>query len=277
MQISSSLSGVSGYGAMRSAFAAQDMDEMDKKLATDIMSARDTDKSGGLSTSELGTSAEKLAEFDTDGDGQVSQAELEAGMKAKREKMQASMQNKMLQDGQMGMLQAGMMGMQGMNMGQMDTKMAQGIFSEKDADSDGLLTASELGVSAENLGKVDTDGDGFVNESELTTALKGHREQMMAENGGQMPPPPPPSGTEKADGGVGKRGLDNLISGLFGESGATASATSSSDDASSLSGSLADFLLRQKAANAYQQNMDSLIASLFGGSSGSESSLSLSA
>lgn len=273
MQISSSLSSVSGYSAMSAAFGAQDMDEMDAKVATDIMSARDTDGSGGLSVSELGTSAEKLAEYDTDGDGQVSQAELQAGLKAKREKMQAEMQNQMLQSGQMGMLQASM---GGMDMTKMDAKMSQKIISEKDTNKDGVLSAEELGVSAANLSKVDSDGDGSVSEAELTASLKSHREEMMAENGGSMPPPPS-GGVE----GQGEPSLDTLISGLFsgsssGSSGSTGSTSAASSDSESLSGSLADFLLRQKASSAYQ-HVDQLISSLFGETDQAAQSVSVSA
>ena len=278
MQISSSLSSVSGYSAMSAAFGAQDMDEMDAKVATDIMSARDTDGSGGLSVSELGTSAEKLAEYDTDGDGQVSQAELQAGLKAKREKMQAEMQNQMLQSGQMGMLQASM---GGMDMTKMDAKMSQKIISEKDTNKDGVLSAEELGVSAANLSKVDSDGDGSVSEAELTASLKSHREEMMAENGGSMPPPP--SGGVEGQGGEGQGepSLDTLISGLFsgsssGSSGSTGSTSAASSDSESLSGSLADFLLRQKASSAYQ-HVDQLISSLFGETDQAAQSVSVSA
>ncbi len=88
MQIGTSTSGTSAFDAMRAAFGSKNMDEMDSKLATGIMSAKDTDKSGTLSAAELGVSQSNVAEFDTDGDGQVSQAELEAGLKAQREQMQ---------------------------------------------------------------------------------------------------------------------------------------------------------------------------------------------
>ena len=275
MQISSSLSSVSGYSAMSAAYGSQTMDEMDAKVSADIFKAKDTDSSGTLSADELGVTQSNVAEFDTDGDGAVSSAELTAGLKAKREKMQASMQNQMLQDGQMGMLQASMGGMQGMDMGKMDTKMSQDIISEKDTDGDGVLSAEELGVSAANLSKVDTDGDGSVSESELTASLKTHREEMMAENGGNMPPPP--DGAQGTDGAQGKPSLDNLISGLFGGSSSTDSSSSAaSTDSSSLTGSLADFLLRQKATSAYQ-NMDQLISSLFANSDQSAQSVSVSA
>ncbi len=278
MQISSSLSSVSGYSAMSSAFGSQNMDEMDSKVSADIMSAKDTDKSGNLSASELGVSSSQLAEFDTNGDGEISSAELAAGLKAKREKMQASMSNQMMQDGQMGLLQASMgQGLQGVDMGKMDTKMSKNIIAEKDTNKDGVLSAEELGVSAAKLSTVDTDGDGSVSESELTASLKTNREKMMAANGGQMPPPPD-AAEGLGNGGQGAPSLDTLISGLFGgSSSSTGTASAASTDSSSLSGKLADYLLRQKASSAYQ-NMDKLIADLFGSSADAASqSVSVSA
>lgn len=286
MQISSSLSSVSGYSAVSAAYGSQNSDDMDSKLSAEIIKAKDADKSGTLSASELGVSQDNVAEFDTDGDGVVSSAELTAGLKAKREKMQSSMQNQMMQDGQMGMLQASMgQGMQGVDMSKMDTQMSRNIISEKDTNKDGVLSADELGVSAANLSKVDTDGDGSVSESKLTASLKSHREEMMAENGGSMPPPPPSDGVQGQGGqngdAQGVPSLDNLISGLFGGSGSDSSsstdtASAASSDSSSLSGSLADYLLRQKASSAYQ-NIDKLISSLFGENDQAAQSVSVSA
>lgn len=275
MQISSSFSSVSGYSAMSQAFGSQNMNEMDAKVSADIFKAKDSDKSGSLSASELGVSSSQITEFDTDGDGEVSSSELVAGLKAKREKMQSSMENQRMQDGQMGLLQASMGGMKGGDMSRMDARMSQKIMDEKDADQDGMLSASELGVSAANLSKVDADGDGKISQSELTASLKSHREAMMAENGGAMPPPL--GGAEGTGSAEGRPGLDTLISGLFGgASSGTQGVSAAGTDSAALTGKLADFLLRQKASSAYQ-NMDNLIASLFGDSGQSEQSLSLSA
>lgn len=273
MEISSSLSSISGYSAVSSAYGSQNTDDMDSKLANEILKAKDTDGSGTLTASELGVSQDNLAEFDTNGDGVVSSAELTAGLKAKREQMQAQMQNQMAQDGQMGMLQATMG--QGMDLSALDTKMSRSIISEKDANKDGVLSAEELGAS--DLSAVDTDGDGSVSESELTASLKTHREEMMAENGGTMPPPPSSDSVQGQSGAQSTTNLDNLISGLFSNTSSTTGTTSSSDsDSSSLAGSLADYMLRQKASSAYQ-NIDSLISSLFANSEQSAQSVSVSA
>lgn len=267
MQINTSYASTAA-SAMQSVFSSQNMDEMDSRLATDIMKAKDADESGSLSASELGVSSTQLAEFDTDGDGEVSSAELTAGLKAQREKMQAQMATQMQQSGQMGMLQASMGGRLKPDMDEMDSRMSQDIISEKDADGDGVLSAEELGVSAENLSAVDTDGDGVVSQAELTASLKSHREEMMAENGGQMPPPP-----DGAEGAGGKPSTDSLISSLFGEDDDEATATGLSDASST---SVAEFMKRQKASNAYL-NMDRLIADLFGGGDDASQAVSASA
>ncbi len=271
MQINTSYASTAA-SAMQSVFSSQNMDEMDSKLSTDIMKAKDADESGSLSASELGISSTQLAEFDTDGDGEVSSAELTAGLKAQREKMQAQMATQMQQNGQMGMLQASMGGMRKPDMDEMDSRMSQDIISEKDADGDGVLSAEELGVSAENLSAVDTDGDGVVSQAELTASLKSHREEMMAENGGQMPPPPDGAG---GTGAGGKPGTDSLISSLFGEDDEEAATTATGlSDAGGTSA--AEFLKRQKASNAYL-NMDRLIADLFGGGDDASQAVSASA
>jgi Ca2+-binding EF-hand superfamily protein len=280
MQISTGY-GNGGFSAMRGAMGSQNMDEMDSRIAKDIFGAKDADKSGSLSASELGISSDQLKTSDSDGDGNVSQTELTATLKSKREKMQSQMQNQMAQSGQMGMLQASMgqgsQGMQGMDMSKMDSKMSRNIISEKDTNKDGVLSASELGVSADNLKSIDADGSGSVDESELTASLKSKREEMMSKGGGPMGPPP--GGAENASGGQGSSQIDSLISSLFGdeddESSTSSSTSAASADSSSLTRSLSEYMQRQKASSSYL-NMDRLINDLF--SSGSDTqSLAVSA
>lgn len=275
MQVNSSYTS-SASSALQGLLGTQSADEMDNALSTEIMKAKDADSSGSLSASELGVSSTQLAEFDTDGDGEVSSAELAAGLKAQRKKMQAQMQTQMQQSGQMGMLQASMgAGQAPPDMEQKDSEMAQGILEEKDTDGDGVLSAEELGVSAENLSAVDTDGDGVVSESELTASLKSQREQMMAENGGQMPPPPEEAGGASGTSGTSASGMpstDEIIARLFGDS-SDSGTTASADTSTTLT---AEFLKKQKASNAYL-NMDRLISDLFSGSDDVSQAVSVSA
>ena len=287
MQIGTSTSGTSAFDAMRAAFGSKNMDEMDSKLATGIMSAKDTDKSGKLSAAELGVSQSNVAEFDTDGDGEVSQAELEAGLKAQREQMQ----NQLLQNGQLGMLQASMgQGAQGLDMSKMDTQMAQNIFAQKDADKSGGLSAAELGVTAEQLKKVDTDGDGQVSQDELTAALKANRESGGAGKAhhhhhkaaatGETDQTDQTDQTAQTGTGQTTADIDKLITGLFSNSASTGTTGTASSDGASMTGSLADYMLRQKASSAYQnqtQNVDQLISSLFANNDQAAQSVSVSA
>ncbi len=257
----------SAASALQGVYGSQNTDDMESKLSSEIMSAKDADSSGSLSASELGVSSTQLSEFDTDGDGQISSAELAAGLKAQREKMQAQMQTQMQQSGQMGMLQASM----GQQSGQdMSTRIAQDVIGEKDTNQDGVLSADELGVSAEQLSKVDTDGDGSVSQSELSAALKSDHEKRMAENGGQMGPPS--EGVSGASGG--KPGTDELIAGLFGDSDSDSTTASSSTDSST--SLVAEFMKKQKASSAYL-NMDRLISDLFGGGDDTSQAVSVSA
>jgi len=312
MQINSSYSSTSSI---------YNMDEMDSKLSTSIVTEKDTDGSGDLSASELGVSAADLAEFDSDGDGVLSSAELSAALKSKREKMQAQMDSQMSQSSQLGMLQSTLSGTgteetqekpstdqliaslfgddaesasssvsasaatatETSNSGsslseyleQMDAEMAQTILSMKDTNGDGELTAEELGATSEQLAELDADGNGVLSESELTDGLQAEREAMMAENGGMMPPPPPPQdGASSASGATSSSSMDSasmdaLMQSMFSSSTGTGTSDSTSSSSAS-STTLSEFLLRQKASNAYQ-SVDSLVAGLFSSSMASQS------
>lgn len=181
MQINSSTSGTSSIF---------NMDEMDTRLATDMVSAKDSDSSGSLSASELGVSDSDVAEFDTDGDGVLSSAELAAALKAKREKMQAQMDSQMQQSSQLGMLQSTLSGAQGEEEAPSIDQLISGLFGDSGSDgSEGTMavsaadsseTASNAGSSlsefleqmdtemaATILNMKDTDGDGVLSAEEL--------------------------------------------------------------------------------------------------------------
>ncbi|WP_179216922.1 EF-hand domain-containing protein [Humidesulfovibrio mexicanus] len=166
------------------------MDEMDTRLATDMVSAKDSDSSGSLSASELGVSDSDVAEFDTDGDGVLSSAELAAALKAKREKMQAQMDSQMQQSSQLGMLQSTLSGAQGEEEAPSIDQLISGLFGDSGSDgSEGTMavsaadsseTASNAGSSlsefleqmdtemaATILNMKDTDGDGVLSAEEL--------------------------------------------------------------------------------------------------------------
>jgi len=53
-------------------------------------------------------------------------------------------------------------------------KLTEKIFSDRDSDADGLLTAEELGVTQERFADMDTDGDGYVSSEEMAQHLSQH-------------------------------------------------------------------------------------------------------
>jgi hypothetical protein len=184
----------------------------------------------------------------------------------------------------------------------MDQEMADSIMKLKDTNGDGSLSASELGVTSDQLSQLDTDGDGVVSSSELTSGLASERQSMMAQSGGAMPPPPPSDassteGTDSSDSSTSAAGstsaasstsstssasrdsqsIDAMMERMFSSSSSSSLSSSSSSSSSTSLGSsvLSDYLARQKASSAYQ-SMDNLIAGLFDGDAMSQS-VSLSA
>jgi hypothetical protein len=102
----------STYGAAQGLYSAWTAqmggDDGDAALSAKIFEDKDTDDSGGLSAQELGLSEDQIQAYDTDGDGVLSESELQAALKAKREEMQARMQSGMEQSAFFGGLQAQM-------------------------------------------------------------------------------------------------------------------------------------------------------------------------
>lgn len=69
-------------------------------------------------------------------------------------------------------------------------KMSSLIMEQQDADSDGLLSADELGssIDSEVIDELDTNGDGFVSQEELQAGLKSNMDTMKASfESGSMP------------------------------------------------------------------------------------------
>ncbi len=62
----------------------------------------------------------------------------------------------------------------------MDTELSTRIMSDKDADGNGLMSLQESGLTEDQFGNIDADGDGSATSDELTTALKSKREEMMS-------------------------------------------------------------------------------------------------
>jgi hypothetical protein len=115
--------------------------------------------------------AERLAAFDTDGDGQLSDAEREqmkAERMAQREAHQAEIlaENDTDKDGTLSDAERTAM----------RTKRADAMFGRLDGDGDGKITAAEMEASGgrrggvRNFAEADADGDGALTKAELEAA-----------------------------------------------------------------------------------------------------------
>ncbi len=168
---------------------------------------------------------------------------------------------------------------------ELDEKLANSLLNLKDANGDGVVSAEEMGVTAAQLAELDADGDGVLSESELSAGLKAQREEMLAESGGVMPPPPPPDAGDSEAAGVSSGSatssldVDAMIRGMFSSSTGTSTDSAGIADGTSdtvTASALSEFLLRQRASNAYQ-SVDGLISQLFGDSSVVSQSVSVDA
>ncbi len=112
------------------------------------LEAVDTNGDGNVTRAELDAQrAEKFAQADANGDGAVSFAEMEAFRETERARRQAD--------------------------------RAQRRFEMMDADGDGAIGPDEFGGRAERMfDRVDTDGDGVITEDERSVAkdrMRQHR------------------------------------------------------------------------------------------------------
>jgi Ca2+-binding EF-hand superfamily protein len=147
-------------------------------------------------------------------------------------------------------------------MDEMDTKLSASIISEKDTDSSGDVSASELGVSASDIAEFDTDGDGVLSGAELAAALKSKREKMQAQMSSQMEQSSQLGMLQSTLGGASTQGtdsrtessMDQLIAGLFSDgtesSAASATAAGSAQTASNAGGSLSEYMEQMDAEMA---------------------------
>lgn len=167
---SSSYSNYSNYsGQVRERPSEEQMAAMKKAM----YDKADADGSGGLSKTELtdflakGPNGDSIdsestfTSFDSDGDGSISEDEMDKGMQSLRSQMESNM-NK-----------ARFGGEQGQGMGDMMSPPPpppnKGL-----SDSDGSSSSSKNIMSS-----LDSDGDGTIDEEELTTGLSSTKVQEM--------------------------------------------------------------------------------------------------
>ncbi len=191
-----SISGVGGSSQVWAALSAQRSQQQAKMFAK-----VDTDGSGGVDASELGTlltqvsektgtsvgdASEVLKTMDSDGDGTLSSGELQKGMEAlfPPPSTMAFAQSRT---------------------GPTDSQGQDDLFSKVDTDGSGTLSEDELNALTERMqadgmggegpsfSKLDTDGDGSLSQAEFE-AGRPQAPQGAAQAQGPMGGPPPMGG-----------------------------------------------------------------------------------
>jgi|GEM_PF-7119747 len=156
-------------------------------------------------------------------------------------------------------------------MDKMDKEMSSKIMKDQDTNGDGTMSLAESGLTKDQFAKIDADGDGSSSSSELTSALKSKREDMMskikqhfdAAGGAGGPPSGPPPGGAGPGGASQEQSSADMLQSLFGDS------SSSSEDGQSTSNSILDSLSNamqkkmQKATSTYQNQAVDLFSSIF--------------
>lgn len=101
-----------------------------------ILQKKDTNTDGVMDSGEAtGIFKDLFSKIDTNGDGKLDSSELNSGFIARK----------------------------------IDA-LSSNLISVKDTDGDGTLTASELGFTNDDFSKIDANGDGKADKSELNTA-----------------------------------------------------------------------------------------------------------
>ena len=128
-----------------------DRPEMAQRMP--LLLALDADKDGSISAIEIENASKALAKLDKDGDGALSPEELRPDFAA------------MARDGMPREGQPGANGAPGKEM------MAR-MFEQRDANKDGKLTGDEIPERMQqNLARMDENGDGAIDKSEMVKAM----------------------------------------------------------------------------------------------------------
>lgn len=135
------------------------------RLANAMMEELDADDDGSLSAGESQLSESAFAALDKNGDGAVTNRELRAGLRSKRDELIDLMNSET-----------------GGGTGTDETPAPAGPTAEQaaavagllvekgDADGDGALSAAETGLADNVFTSLDTDGDGLLSSGELSSA-----------------------------------------------------------------------------------------------------------
>lgn len=145
---------VSAIGSIGGSYGSYGLSssEMQERMAARF-AQEDLDGDESLSVEEFGGPEELFSEIDADGDGLLTEQEMQSHHEAK------------MAEGP----PADAMGMAG---GMTPEEIAGRILAEMDSDEDGGLSISELGVSDNIFAEADTDGDGIISQAELEVTLQ---------------------------------------------------------------------------------------------------------
>jgi Ca2+-binding EF-hand superfamily protein len=261
----STISGVSGSSNAWAALNTQRSQHQAKMFAK-----VDTDSSGGVDQTELGTMLSNISEktgaslgdakelftkMDSNSDGSLSSDELDTGMKALMPPPPSTMEF------------AQSRGMGGSEGSQDD------LFAKVDTDGDGSVSKDELQVLtdkiksdtgqdvAQDFSKLDTDGDGKLTQTEFEAGRPQPPEGAQSAQGGDGPKGPPPAGGPGGPGGAqgasssnttydpldtNRDGTVSEVERMMGELKEAIAGLSSSDDSSNTTANLQIAELAQK-------------------------------
>ncbi|MEM8630297.1 MAG: EF-hand domain-containing protein [Pseudomonadota bacterium] len=124
--------------------------------------------------------AEIFEQLDADGDGSVTQAEIEAARSGRFGEMDANGDGEVTEEELTAHIEA--------RSARRVERAAAEMLSRNDANSDGVLTEDELGQSergARRFEQVDTDGDGVVTREEFDTAVADRSERFRGRGKGR--------------------------------------------------------------------------------------------
>ncbi len=208
------MSAISGY-ASSSSYSSYTQPSVRQKpseadmevMKQELFGKADADSSGGLSKTELSDFLSKgpngdsmdtdvaFASFDSDGDGSVTQDEMDSGMKNMRSQMESNMNQARFSDANKP---------QGHGMGKPPS--IDKLFSKADSSGDSSISQSEFAdflskgpqadsVDAEKaFSQYGADSDGALSSDEFKAGMKDMMASMPP-----PPPPPPPSGGSNSD------------------------------------------------------------------------------
>ncbi|WP_353117719.1 calcium-binding protein [Nitratidesulfovibrio sp.] len=135
------------------------------RLANAMMEELDADDDGSLSATESQLSESAFAALDKNGDGAVTNRELRAGLRSKRDELIDLMNSETSAEPGTDETPA-----PAGPTAEQAAAMAGLLVEKGDADGDGALSATETGLAGDVFTSLDTDGDGLLSSGELSSA-----------------------------------------------------------------------------------------------------------